>query len=117
MAGSTQSETHVQFAGERSHYAGGNAEQAHLAVLLVKEEAILFFGEFLRCAAGTDDYPKPASFSQRKGCMIQTRALQRFGGCRQRERQDPRNMFTFFLLNPRQFVKCANLARDPHRNL
>jgi len=50
VARSAQAETNAKFAGESSHDPGGNAEQAHGFVLLMKEEAVLLFGELLRAS-------------------------------------------------------------------
>ena len=82
----------------------------------MEEQAILFFGKFLRSAAGAQNHAEAALFFQRQGSRVNARGLQGFrGGC-ERQRQDPRHVLALALLHPGQFVEVRYLAGDLHRN-
>src|SRR3989442_12513059 len=70
MTRSAQTEADADITRERAHYPGRHTEQAHLAVLLVKEEAILFLSEFLGPAARAEDHTETAFAFQRQGSRI-----------------------------------------------
>ena len=51
MAVAAKSKSHADFAGNRTHRAAGDAEQAYLFDVPAMPQAVLFFGKFLRAAA------------------------------------------------------------------
>src|SRR5580693_4316262 len=110
MTRPAQTEAHIQFARKRTHHSSWHAEQTHLLVLLMEEQAILLLGEFLGSAARTNDYAKTTSLLERQGSGIETSVAQGLRGRGQSQWQHPRHMFPVALFHPSQFVEVRNLA-------
>ena len=115
VAVAAKSKAHADFAGQRSHSAAGNAEQADLFYVSAVPEAVLLLGKFLRAAAGSQNHADLALLLHRHGGGIEAGILDGFGGCGNGQRHDAGDMLALARVHPRQFVKFGNFAGDMYR--
>src|SRR2546426_12279531 len=90
MTWSAQTEPDADITRKRAHYPSGHAEQAHLAVLLVKEEAGVFFSEFLGPPARAQDQPRTGFAFHRQGSRNGCGIPRKLGRPRHKPRATPR---------------------------
>src|SRR5947209_6440748 len=117
MAGAAQAKTRAEFTGERSHHPGGNTKQAHVAVVLLEEEAVLFFGELLRATTRTDDHAETASSLEGQGSVVDSSRSQSFASSGQSQGKHAAHVLTVALLNPCKLIKIRDLAGNLYRDL
>src|ERR1700730_2474695 len=82
----------------------------------MKKQPVLFFGKFLRSAAGTQNYAKASLLFQGQGSSINSRRMQGFSRRGQRQWQYPRHVLAFAFLHPGQLVEIWHLPGNLHRN-
>ena len=118
MAVAAKAKAHADFAGNGAHGAAGNAEQADLLDVSGMPEPVLFFGKFLRAAAGAEDHADFALLlhrTWRRGSSAGV--LNGFGRGGNRQRHDARDMFALARVDPGQFVEFRNFAGNVHRQV
>src|SRR2546426_10480706 len=111
MTWSAQTEPDADITRKRAHYPSGHAEQAHLAVLLVKEEAVLFFSEFLGPPARAEDHTETAFAVQRQGSRIDSGITESLARRGQSQWQDAGNGLSLTFFFPGKLGKNANPPR------
>ncbi len=116
LARPAQPEPYAQVTGKCSHDSGGHAEQAHVPVVLMEEQAVLLLGKFLRSTPRTDNHCETTALFERQGSGVDSSMFEGLARCRDGQGQYARNMLSFTLLYPCQLIESRHLARNLHRN-
>ena len=83
---------------------------AHLAMLVVKEQFVLLFGKFLRAATGSDNDSKAAKFFNRQLSRVKSGTGESLTGGRDCEWKHARDVPAFFLVHPGKFVEADHFT-------